>query len=104
MLKEERILFPYITSMVQEGRCLGPFAEGPISVMFLEHDTAGNILKKLRNLSDDYNLPPDACNTFRAAYTNLETFEEDLHMHIHLENNILFPKAIELEKNLLRKA
>ena len=104
MLKEERILFPYITSIVQEGRCSGPFAEGPISVMLLEHDTAGDALRKLRNLSDDYNLPPDACNTFRAAYTNLESFEEDLHMHIHLENNILFPKAIELEKNLLRKA
>ncbi len=104
MLKEERILFPYITSMVQESRCLGPFTEGPISVMLLEHDAAGDILKKLRILSEHYNLPADACNTFRAAYTNLESFEEDLHMHIHLENNILFPKAIDLEKSLLEKA
>jgi regulator of cell morphogenesis and NO signaling len=72
--------------------------------MLLEHDAAGDILKKLRILSEDYNLPADACNTFRAAYTNLESFEEDLHMHIHLENNILFPKAIDLEKSLLEKA
>ena len=62
-----------------------------------EHDNAGNALAKIRELTADYRLPEDACNTFRALYDGLQALEGDLHEHIHLENNILFPKAVDLE-------
>lgn len=65
--------------------------------MFEEHENAGEVLKKIAKLSNNYTAPPEACNTFRALYSKLEEFEQDLHQHIHLENNILFPKAIQLE-------
>ncbi|MAH16919.1 MAG: iron-sulfur cluster repair di-iron protein [Euryarchaeota archaeon] len=101
LFKEEHILFPYVKGMVLEDKCPGSFVNGPISVMMEEHDNAGRILEVLRRISNNYKPPKDACNTFRAAYVNLQALEEDLHMHIHLENNILFPKAIELENSLL---
>ena len=66
-----------------------------------EHETAGIILKQLYRLSGGYTAPEDACNTYRVLYGKLKEFEDDLHRHIHLENNILFPKAIELEQALL---
>jgi regulator of cell morphogenesis and NO signaling len=103
MFKEEQILFPYVKGMVLEDICYGSFVNGPISVMMEEHDNAGRILEELRRLSNNYKPPKDACNTFRAAYVNLQALDEDLHMHIHLENNILFPKAAELENSLLEK-
>ena len=67
-------------------------------MMHTEHDYAGTCMKLIRNLTNDYTPPPFACNTFIALYKLLEEFETDLHKHIHLENNILFPRAIELEK------
>lgn len=108
MQKEEQILFPYIKKLVVEesaGKCTDPSCFGsvasPISVMEAEHENAGTILKQLYNLSDGYTAPEDACNTFRVLYGKLKEFEDDLHVHIHLENNILFPKSIELEQALL---
>lgn len=108
MQKEEQILFPYIKKLVASesaGSCDDPACFGtiasPISVMEDEHENAGVILKQLSNLSDGYTTPEDACNTFRVLYGKLKEFEDDLHRHIHLENNILFPKAIELEKALI---
>jgi regulator of cell morphogenesis and NO signaling len=63
-----------------------------------EHETVGKILKEIAILSNNYTPPEWACNTFKALYAKLDEFEQDLHLHVHLENNILFPKAIELEK------
>jgi regulator of cell morphogenesis and NO signaling len=100
MMKEERILFPYIKQMVQQSQSNGSFVNGPISVMMAEHDTAGDLLKKLNKLTSNYLPPADACNTYRASFANLKEMENDIHFHIHLENNILFPKAIELESKL----
>lgn len=105
MQKEEQILFPYIRQLVASesagncsaDSCFGTVA-GPISVMEQEHENAGVILKELFRLSDGYTPPEDACNTFRVLYGKLKEFEDDLHRHIHLENNILFPKAIEMEQ------
>lgn len=104
MQKEEQILFPFIKELAAsqsagncaEDSCFGTVA-GPISVMEQEHENAGVILKELFRLSDGYTPPEDACNTFRVLFGKLKEFEDDLHRHIHLENNILFPKAIEME-------
>lgn len=108
MQKEEMVLFPYIKKLVaaeasggcDDGACFGTIAS-PIAVMEMEHETAGIILKQLERLSSGYTAPDDACNTFRVLYGKLKEFEDDLHMHIHLENNILFPKSIALEQELL---
>jgi len=88
MAKEEQILFP----MIKGGQ--GAMAEGPISVMAHEHDSAGSALKRLRELTDGYQVPEEACNTWRALWHGLAALEEALHQHIHLENNILFPRAL----------
>ncbi|HJS73313.1 MAG TPA: iron-sulfur cluster repair di-iron protein [Vicinamibacteria bacterium] len=88
MQKEERILFP----MILRGQ--GFLADGPIFVMREEHDQAGRALKRLRELTNDYEVPPRACNTWRALWHGLAALEESLHEHIHLENNILFPRAL----------
>lgn len=87
-LKEEEILFP----MIRAGR--GAMAGGPISVMHMEHDAAGEALRRLRELTDDYRVPAEACNTWRALWHGLAALEESLHQHIHLENNVLFPRAL----------
>jgi len=103
--KEESILFPFI---VQYGRAelqnvpvppvpFGSIAN-PIAVMEREHDGAGDALQEIRELTGDYNPPPYACTTVRALYEGLQALEKDLHVHIHLENNILFPRAIALEQ------
>jgi regulator of cell morphogenesis and NO signaling len=85
--KEERILFPWILS----GR---PVPQGgPIERMMFEHEQAGQLLEQLRELTGNYEVPPGACNTWRALWNGLETLDRDLHEHIHLENNILFPRA-----------
>ncbi len=102
--KEEMILFPFIKSQV-EARKKGlplpkpPFGtvQNPIRMMEAEHENAGDIFKKIAALSNDYQPPEGACNTYRVLYGKLQEFENDLHQHIHLENNILFPKAIKLE-------
>jgi regulator of cell morphogenesis and NO signaling len=102
MQKEELILFPRIKEVeamsdtknnrnLQEG-----FISGPIQVMELEHDHAGDILAKIRKLTNNYTPPADACTTFQVSLAELKEFEEDLHRHVHLENNLLFPLAEKL--------
>ncbi|MEL7832901.1 iron-sulfur cluster repair di-iron protein [Fodinibius sp. Rm-B-1B1-1] len=105
--KEERILFPYIKHLVEakekgEKPQKPEFgnAANPIAMMEEEHDDSGEAIAKIRRLSNDFTPPEDACTTYRLLYQNLEAFEKDLHKHVHLENNILFPKAINLEKRL----
>jgi len=88
MVKEEQILFP----MIEQGQ--GAMAGGPVSAMKHEHDSAGAALRRLRELTKDYQVPPGACNTWRALWHGLAALEESLHQHIHLENNILFPRAL----------
>jgi regulator of cell morphogenesis and NO signaling len=88
MAKEEQILFP----MIRQGQ--GAMADGPISVMEHEHDAAGAALARLRDLTNGYEVPGEACNTWRALWHGLAALEEALHQHIHLENNILFPRAL----------
>lgn len=111
MLKEERILFPYITRLEtavgqKQPPPFAPFGEvrNPIMVMSREHEGAGEILKTIRELSKDFTTPDDACFSYRTLYNELATFEADLHQHIHLENNILFPRSLELENRTPRFA
>ena len=73
--------------------------ENPIEKMLHEHETEGDRFREISEITNDYTPPADACNTYRVAYKMLEEFEKDLHLHIHLENNILFRDAIELEKS-----
>ena len=108
MMKEERILFPQIKQMVLTQKensqfFAPPFGsiQNPIRMMELEHTSAGDAMHQIRELSNNFTYPEDACNTFKALYSELKEFEEDLHKHIHLENNLLFPKSIEIEKDLL---
>lgn len=103
MSKEEKILFPLIHQMLINKKIndLNPqtsfeIIEKPIEIMIHEHETVGDHFKRISDLSDYYKTPEWACNTFKALYSILEEFEEDLHIHVHLENNILFPKAIKL--------
>jgi len=105
MLKEERMLFPYI-SLMESSLAFGlsvppaPFGttRNPVRVMTTEHEAAGEQLREIRELSDDFQPPEWACATYRALLEALEGLEKDLFRHIHLENNILFPKAIEMEE------
>lgn len=108
MKKEELHLFPYITQLdraVKASRMapMPPFGSvnNPVRMMMFEHDTAGEILRKLRELSGDYTAPADSCPSYKGLYAGLEDFERDLHRHIHLENNVLFPQAIEMEAKTL---
>jgi regulator of cell morphogenesis and NO signaling len=102
--KEEVVLFPYIGKLerfaagngTMPRNCFGSVTH-PIEMMTRDHDFAGNLMAEIRKLSRDYTPPEGACPTFRAFYDGLREFEQDLHQHIHLENNILFPRAIELE-------
>ena len=110
MQKEEMILFPVVRAMeaAEKGSSAPPPAPGgsvdnPIRVMEHEHENAGRALESMRQLTSDYALPADACNEFRVLYGQLEELEGDLHIHIHLENNILFPKASQLEERLLKR-
>jgi regulator of cell morphogenesis and NO signaling len=107
MKKEELLLFPYIRKMVQamnQNEALQQphfvTVKNPLEVMMLEHDTEGERFRKIRLLTNGYTLPDDACATWTAAYKSLEAFEADLHLHIHLENNILFPEALRIERQL----
>ncbi|MGB7343565.1 MAG: hemerythrin domain-containing protein [Pirellulaceae bacterium] len=101
MMKEEKILFPIIRQMEAsasspEFHCGG--VANPIRQMEHEHDQAGNALAILNEATDGYVPPEWACNTYRAMLDSLENLEADMHQHIHKENNVLFPKAIELEE------
>ena len=101
--KEERVLFPAIKSLEGSGEAtLG--IGGPVHMMEVEHDDAGNELKTLRKLTNNYALPADACNSYTYLFDKIQAFENDLFQHIHLENNILFPKALKLEKERLSGA
>lgn len=104
LMKEEQILFPYIVRMEESfmaGEAAPPSCFGtvmnPVRMMMQEHDGAGQALKSFRSLTNDYALPEDACASYRALYEALQGFEADLHQHIHLENNILFPRAVTME-------
>ena len=107
MFKEEQVLFPFIVkleqSRLQDRRApFAPFGtvNNPIRMMMMEHDTAGEILREVRLLTSDFTVPADGCLSYQTLYQALEAFEQDLHQHIHLENNILFPKAIGLEQSV----
>lgn len=104
MKKEETILFPYIRSMMVNGAVHAAFGtvENPISVMRHEHDIEGGRFQRIAELTGNYTPPADACNTYRVTFSLLKEFEEDLHLHVHLENNILFPKAIKMEQEKAR--
>lgn len=105
MKKEELILFPFIKKMVKatltdeliDQPHFGTI-KNPIAMMMEEHEAEGDRFVKIAALTNNYTPPADACNTYRVTFAMLEEFEQDLHKHIHLENNILFPKAAELEK------
>lgn len=109
--EEERELFPYI-----EALCAAARGEGlrprrpdgslgaPIEALEHDHDRAGALLREIRALSGGFDVPDDACATFRTAYAELERFEADLHRHVHLENNVLFPAALRMERELAQPA
>ena len=101
LMKEEQILFPYVKQMASGAgggsACFGS-VENPIAVMMMEHDNAGEQLRNIRQVTGNYTIPDDACQSYKMLFSALVEFEQDLHQHIHLENNILFPRAIQLEQ------
>ncbi|WP_353195137.1 iron-sulfur cluster repair di-iron protein [Parapedobacter defluvii] len=104
--KEERVLFPAIKALEGNGANtqIPVGIKGPVQVMEAEHGSAGDELKALRKLTSDYELPADVCNSYTYLFEKIKEFENDLFQHIHLENNILFPKALKLEKERLSSA
>lgn len=106
MQKEEVILFPRIKEIealteIQQTRNLdGRYISAPVQVMEAEHDKAGELMYRIRNLTNSYEAPEDACTTFRVSLAELKEFEEDLHKHVHLENNLLFPLAQKMMQQL----
>lgn len=105
--KEELILFPIVRKMVdakQKGIAMEKpkfgTVENPIQMMMQEHENEGDRFRKIESLSNNYTPPADGCSTYQVGFSLLKEFEEDLHRHIHLENNILFPKSIVLEKEM----
>lgn len=104
LMKEEQILFPYVQQL-EEAKLAGEPAPpamfgtvaNPIHMMEREHDGAGEALRALRSVTNDYTLPEDACTSFQLLYQGLQAFEADLHQHIHLENNLLFPRSLAME-------
>lgn len=104
MQKEEMVLFPAIR-IIEEAteahrpppRLMFGSVANPIHAMEAEHDHAGVALQKIREITGNFNVPSHACVTYRALMSGLEELEKDLHLHIHLENNILFPRAAEME-------
>ena len=106
MLKEEQVLFPYV-SAIEEAAMLGndpplPFfgtARNPIRMMMLEHEVVGEKLLEIRTITKNFELPGDACTSYRVLFAKIEELEQDIHRHIHLENNILFPRVVEAEES-----
>jgi regulator of cell morphogenesis and NO signaling len=104
-MKEEQILFPYIARMehsVSAGEA-APAAifgsvDNPVRMMMQEHEAAGVLMARIRTITGIYTPPEDACPSFRGLYAGLQDFEKDLHRHVHLENNVLFPRAIKMEE------
>lgn len=108
MMKEENILFPYIKSLAISKRQKETVAapgfgtvQNPINMMEHEHEEVGKLIERIKDLSNNYTPPSNACTTYRLSYAKLKEYQDDLFQHIHLENNILFPKALEMEKELL---
>ena len=111
MEKEEQILFPYLTRLEECESRRQPVApprfgtvENPIRMMMHEHESAGSVLRTLRAKTDNYRLPAGVCAGYESLFCALQEFEQDLHQHIHLENNILFPRAVELEDKVRARA
>jgi regulator of cell morphogenesis and NO signaling len=109
MLKEEQVLFPFIekleTALANRAEAPVPFfgtVQNPIRMMMLEHETVGEKLAELRGLTMDFELPEEACTSYKALFAKLIELEADLHQHIHLENNILFPRALDMEERAQR--
>jgi len=107
MLKEERVLFPYVRELAERqraacGRVMSPFGtvENPIRMMEREHREAAGTLQLIRELTGGYAIPSDGCTTYAVCMAELAQFERDLHLHVHLENNVLFPRAVALEESL----
>ena len=110
MIKEEKVLFPFIKALEASATTLGNgYHAGlgtignPINMMEMEHELAGNKMKEILSLSDNYRVPEDVCASYQLLYKMIAEFEKDLHTHIHLENNVLFPKAMKLEKNVVNQ-
>jgi len=108
LVKEEQILFPRIREteqvyMHQKNPVQGipiQYLQSPIDMMEHEHDHAGTLMAEIRTLTNDYTVPPDGCTTFKLLYASLHAFETDLHQHVHLENNLLFPKSVQMLEQL----
>jgi regulator of cell morphogenesis and NO signaling len=105
LLKEEQVLFPYLTSLETAVTNHAPVphaffgtVQNPVRMMTLEHETAGDLLKEMRALTNNYAIPTEACMSYQTLYQALAELEADLHQHIHLENNLLFPKALMAER------
>lgn len=106
-MREEQVVFPFIKALVLAKKTGNfevlnsqPSLTEPIQIMEVDHEAAGGILADMKKLAGNYNPPADACNSYQYLYKKLKELDEDLHQHIHLENNILFPKALKLEKEL----
>jgi regulator of cell morphogenesis and NO signaling len=105
LMKEEMVLFPYIVRMeeavvARQALPTPPFGtvRNPVEAMMHEHDAAGGALRNMHEIASGYTAPPDACASFQTLFRALAAFEADLHQHIHLENNLLFPRAIDMER------
>jgi regulator of cell morphogenesis and NO signaling len=106
-MREEKVVFPFIKALVLAKRTGNfealnsqPSLTEPIRLMEVDHEAAGDILEQIQKLSSNYTPPDDACNSYQFLYKKLKDLDEDLHQHIHLENNILFPKALKLDREL----
>jgi regulator of cell morphogenesis and NO signaling len=106
MEKEEELLFPYIAEMEEAARVkrqpsapMFGTVQNPVAAMIMEHEAAGQAFEKMREITKGYTVPPDGCASYQALYQALPAFAADLHQHIHLENNILFPRSVELESD-----
>jgi regulator of cell morphogenesis and NO signaling len=108
MMKEERVLFPYVRELAEADRPIpaSPFGtvENPIRMMEREHRDAADEVHVIRELTHAYATPADGCTTYRVCFAELAQFERDLHRHVHLENNVLFPRAVEIERHAIGKA
>ena len=108
MMKEEEILFPYIKYLIKVSKGEAKFEKpyfgrigNPINLMELEHQSVGESMYRIRKLTNNYTAPFDACDTYKVCLKELKEFEEDHHKHVHLENNVLFPRAVLLEEQLI---
>lgn len=101
MLKEERVLFPYIERLADGDRSPPPFGtvENPIRMMNVEHESVGALLTELERVTDHYTAPANACGSYRALYAGLQELQADIHEHVHLENHVLFPRALLMERD-----